>query len=106
MAYDGEHKLIKRYDPDVRVRDEYELMPAAPEYVERRLRERRPVLCEVAESENLVEERPDVADRTGRPRRFATGRSEATDWFPYPKSITCHRWQARVCVLLTTPSGS
>jgi choline-sulfatase len=65
MAYDGTHKLIKGYDPACRVRDSYEPMRAAPENVERRLRERRPILHEVAESEseNLIDERPAVADR-------------------------------------------
>jgi choline-sulfatase len=68
MAYDGEHKLVKGYDPELRVRDEYEPMRAAPEHVEQRLRERRPILHEVAESEseNLVDERPDVAERLDR----------------------------------------
>lgn len=66
MAYDGERKLVKGYGPELRVRDEYEPMRTAPEHVEHRLRERRPFLHEVAENENLVDERPGVAEHLDR----------------------------------------
>ncbi|MFB6135681.1 MAG: sulfatase [Halobacteriaceae archaeon] len=68
MVYDGEHKLVRGYDPECRVGDEYEPMRAAPENVERRLRERQPILHDVgrSESENVVDERPEVTRRLER----------------------------------------
>ena len=64
MVYDGTHKLIKGYDPDLRRGGTYEPMMSAPENTRRRQAERDVILHDVpvSETENIAAEHPALVE--------------------------------------------